>query len=267
MQKSELLSLLLDHQTFFQKPPDQVPRKIDYSPYLKDSEIVFISGLLHSGKTSFLRQIASRLQGVKIYIDFEDSRLQELEAENFRDVQETAAEICKKELEKNEAEQVYYFLDEVHNVPDWENWIDRLHGEGAKIFVTFSNSSLMKPEISSRFAGRSKALKLFPFSFKENLHLKGISISQPDLLTAPQCDELLCMLLNYFDNGGFPAVIKDNDASLSRKYFDETLEKEVVSRYEVQDAQSLRGIAVFLISNMASEYSSDTLKKGKWDRE
>jgi len=48
---------------------------------------------------------------------------------------------------------------------------------------------------------------------------------------------------------------------LSREYFEEILHNGVISRYDIQDAEGLKKLAVFLISNMASEYSLDTLKK------
>jgi predicted AAA+ superfamily ATPase len=64
--------------------------------------------------------------------------------------------------------------------------------------------------------------------------------------------------LQYFENGGFPDVIKNGDFKLSRRYFEEGLQKGAAAGY---DAQKLEKLAIFLISNMASEYSMDTLKK------
>ena len=148
MQKSEIKPLILSHQTFFQNSSDLIPR-ISFS-CLEGSGITFISGPLHAGKTSLLRQISSDLQGAKIYIDFEDSRLQELGSESFQVIEEIAAEIYENESESNEAGQIYYFLDEIHNVPGWESWVDRLNMQGAGIFVSSSNSSLTEQELSTQ---------------------------------------------------------------------------------------------------------------------
>ena len=57
----------------------------------------------------------------------------------------------------------------------------------------------------------SKILKLFPFSFKEYLLMKGARIPEPNFLTPSLSDEMLCMFLQYFENGGFPDVIKNGD--------------------------------------------------------
>jgi len=259
MQKLELLPLIQDHQFFFQNSSDLIPR-IYLPSCLEGSEITFISGPLHAGKTSFLRQLASNLKGVKIYIDFEDSRIRGSGSESFQVIEEIAAEICKEESEKNEAGQIYYFLDEVRNVPGWECWVDGLHRQGAGIFITSSSSILRVGEFSSGFEGRGKILKLLPFSFKEYLLLKGARIPNPNFLTPSRSDEMLCMFLQYFENGGFPAVIKNGDIRLAQKYFEEILQQGVAAEYDIQDIRGLKKLAIFLISNMASEYSFDTLK-------
>ncbi|MFZ2499516.1 ATP-binding protein [Methanosarcina sp.] len=260
MQKFELLPLLQDHQTFFQNSSDLIPR-ISLPYFIGGRGITFISGPIHAGKTSLLRQIASNLQGAKIYIDFEDNRIQGSGPESFQVIEEIAEEICKKEPEKNEAGQIYYFLDEVQKVPGWESWVDGLYRQGAGIFITSSSSNLNGGEFSSRFADECKVLKLLPFSFKEYLLLKGARIPKPNFLTPSRCDEMLCMFLQYFENGGFPAVIKNGDIRFAQKYFEEILQKGSASGYGIQDASGLKKLAIFLISNMALEYSFDTLKK------
>jgi len=265
MQRLEILPLILDHQVFFQSPSNLIPRNMPVLPCLDGSEINLIYGPLHGGKTSFLKYVAGLVQGVKVYINFGDSRFKELGPkelgpECFQEIEEIAAEVYLKGNE-NEAGHVYYFLDEIHNVPGWENWVDRLNREGAGVFVTSSSASLLNQELSSRFAGRTRVLKLLPFSFKEYLTLKGLRVPRPNFLTPSRCDEMLCLFLKYFENGGFPAVIKDGNFLLSGEYFEEILNKGVISRYDIQDAEGLKKLAVFLISNMASEYSLDTLKK------
>lgn len=257
MQKLELFPLIFSHQTFFQNFSDLIPREISPCCSLEGSEVKLISGPLHAGKTSFMNQVASSLDGVKLYINFEDNRMQGLGPGGLQVIEEIAAEIRKKEPEEAEAGEIFYFFDEIHNLPGWENWVDRLHRQGAKIFLTSSKSKLIN-EFSSRFADRGKILKLFPLSFKEYLLIKSIGIPEPKFLTPSRSDELLCMFLQYFENGGFPDVIKNGGSRLSRKYFEEGLQKGSAAGY---DTQKLKKLAIFLISNMASEYSLDTLKK------
>ncbi|MGB9938237.1 ATP-binding protein [Methanosarcina sp.] len=256
MQKLELLPLILSHQTFFQNFSDLIPRSISPCCSVESSEIKLISGPHHAGKTSLLSQIASSLNGAKLYIDFGDSRMQGIGPGSLQTIEEIAAEIYKKETEDG-AGRIFYFLDEIHNLPEWKDWVDRLHSQGAGIFLTSSKAKLIN-EFSSRFAGRGKTLKLFPLSFKEYLLIKGTGIPEPSFLTPSRSDELLCKFLQYFESGGFPDVIKNGDTRLSRKYFEEGLQKGAAAGYDIQ---KLKELAIFLISNMASEYSVDTLKK------
>lgn len=255
-QKLEPPSIICSHHNFIQNEPDLISREIFPCCPVEGSEIKLISGPTHAGKTTFMSQVASNLVGVKIYIDFEDSQAQKLGSEDLQTIEETAAEIRKKETEDG-AGRIFYFFDEIQNLQSWENWVDRLHKQGAEIYLISSRSKLIN-EFSSRFSGRCKILRFFPFSFREYLQIKSNGIAEPNFLTLSSSDELLCMFFQYFENGGFPDVIKNNDISLSRKYFEEELQKGAAAGYDIQ---KLKKLAIFLISNMASEYSSDTLKK------
>jgi len=270
MQRLEILTLVLDHQNFFQNSPDIIQRNIPVSQWLDGHEINFIYGPPHTGKTSLLKQAADIVQGMKVYVDFEDSRFNELKPEDFSKIKEIAIEGYRtghedKELENEEKHDekntgsVYYFLDNIQNVSGWEDWIDSLQREGAHIFIT-SSTLPMNQETSSRFANRIKIHRLLPFSFKEYLTLKGLRVPRPNFLTPSRCDDMLCLFLRYFENGGFPEIIKTEDYRLSRKYFEEILQ-EIIARYNIRDPQGIKKLAVFLISNMASEYSVDTLRK------
>lgn len=254
MQKLEPLTLIFSHQNFFQKAPDLIPREIYPCCSVEGNEIKLISGPTHAGKTTFMSQVASSLAGIKIYIDFEDSRMQELEYGDLQAIEETAIEIHKKEIGTG---RIFYFLNEIQNLQGWENWVDRLHRQGAEVYLTSSRSKLID-EFSSRFPGRCKILRLFPFSFREYLLIRGNGIAESNFLTPSISDELLCMFFQYFENGGFPDVIKNDDISLSRKYFEDGVQKGAVIGYDIK---KLKKLAIFLISNMASEYSLDTLKK------
>lgn len=256
MLESEILPLILNYQTSFQNSSGLIPREISASCQ-EGTEIKFILGSLHSGKTSLLKKIASNLTSSKIYIDFEDLRNKGFGSDSLNAIEEISAEICKEDNAGNP----YYFLDEIDSIQGWENWIDRLHKQGAEVFITSSSSNLLKSEAFSRFKGENKILKLFPFSFKEFLLLKGIRIPKPNLLTASLSDEALCLFLQYFENGGYPAVAKNGNVQLCQSYFEECLQKGIAARYEIQDQKGLKEIAVFLVSNAASEYSLDTLKK------
>ncbi|MFY1113014.1 MAG: ATP-binding protein [Methanosarcinaceae archaeon] len=271
MQKSELRRIIISQQAFFQKHPTLIPRDQEIDYFLKDSEVVMICGIRGCGKTSFLKQIADRLDGIKVYINFEAIGPEDFEPRNFQDIRDIAAELYgssgkeldKKEIEEGGEKQVYYFLEEIQHIPLWESWLNKLYEQGIKVFVTGSNSKFLNSGNGLFLTGRNRLLRLFPFSFKEYLRLKGIEMSDPDLgfLPTSRKDEILSHFLKYFDKGGFPQVLKNEKFELSREYFEEILRKEILSRHEITDAEGLRRLVVFLFSNVASEYSFETLKK------
>lgn len=252
-----MFSLLLDHQTFFQNNSELIPRNLCSSA--NEGKITFIYGPAHSGKTSFLKQIADNLKGIKIYINFEDRQFLPLEFGNLQPLEEALCKICQ-EAEKNDSEYVYYFLDEIWNLPGWEAWVEMLCKEAEGVFITFTASSLKMPGILSKFNGKYKILNVFPFSFKEYLLIKSGRVPNPELLTPSRRDEVLCVFLQYFENGGYPEVIKKGKTDICNGYFEEILQK-AAARSRTDNLNSLRKLAIFLISNMASEYSLETLKK------
>ncbi len=65
---------------------------------------------------------------------------------------------------------------------------------------------------------------------------------------------------NILKMAAFPEVIKTGNVKLCQKYFEEILQKGVAAGYDIQDINALKKLAVFLISNMACEYSLDTLE-------
>lgn len=261
MQSLELISLLKSYQEFIQSSSDFIPRNICVP--LQGSKIIFISGPGHAGKTSFLKYIASTLEGTKIYIDFKDNKIQPLVCKNLQVLEEAAAEICnqnseKKDPEEKEIERVYYFLDEIQSIPQWEKWIEELSGEADGIFIT--SRGPLKENSLLNFESMAKTVKLLPFSFKEYLLIKSGRVPKPDLLTPSRRDEVLCTFLQYFENGGFPEIAKKGNPDLARNYFEEIIQKQELAE-NIQAAKGLRKLTIFLISNMASEYSLDTLKK------
>ena len=127
--------------------------------------------------------------------------------------------------------------------------------------MTSSCSGLKEKEFLTRFKDRSKIIRLLPFSFKEYILLRGITIPKSKFRTPSQSDEMLCLFLQYFENGGFPDVIGNNAIQLCRIYFEEILQKGAVKGCDTQFISGLKKLSIFLISNVASECLLKTLKK------
>ena len=194
------------------------------------------------------------VSGKKVFINFDDVRLVDFNVDNFQDIQDIVLEIFG-------TEEVTYFLDEIQNVTLWERWVNNLYARGRKVFVTGSNSKLLSSEISTFLTGRNKVVYLHPFSFKEYLRLKGVEFSGFSGLTSAQKTSIFALFLRYFEKGGFPLVLKNDDVELSRQYLEDIVHKDVLTRYRVKEIKELKDLVVFLFSNVGSTYSYSTLKQ------
>src|SRR5690606_6273737 len=75
-------------------------------------------------------------------------------------------------------EKIYLFLDEVQVVENWELYIRRVYDtENIQIYITGSSAKLLSTEIATSLRGRTITYEIFPFSFKEYLEYKNITIN------------------------------------------------------------------------------------------
>jgi len=255
MEKNKLRQIIIDQQALFSRKEDLIDRDLNLEYYLTGNEIIVISGIRRCGKSSLLKLISQKVEGTKVFINFDDIRLVDFNLDNFQEIQDIVFELFGK------YENVVYFLDEVQNVTFWEKWVNNLYSQGIKVFVTGSNSNLLSSEISTYLTGRNKVIKLFPFSFKEYLRLKEIEYLKPEHLTSSKKTKIYTSFLEYFNNGGFPLILKNNDIELSKQYFEDILNKDILNRYKVREVKELKDLILFLFSNIGGIYSYSTLKK------
>ena len=253
MDKDNLRQIIIDQQELFNKNEGLIQRDIDLAPFHKGNEITIISGIRRCGKSSLLKLISQTVQGKKIFISFDDVRFVDFTTDNFQDIQDIAYEIFNDE-------NITYFLDEVQNILYWEKWVNNLYAKGIKVFVTGSNSTLLSSEISTYLTGRNKVINLFPFSFREFLRLRGIESTDLQQQTSAQKTKLYITFREYFEKGGFPLVLKNNDVELTRQYFEDIVNKDVLVRYRIKEIKEIKDLIVYLFSNVGSTYSYATLK-------
>ena len=155
--------------------------------------IVGITGIRHSGKSSILMQLRQRLarRGEKAaYINLEDTRL-------------TSIHHPLDEAIKWFGDQGTLLLDEITATPDYEGWLTRTHEllkDTLKLIVTSSQGTLMKP--SKPLRGRVLPVQVFPLSLREYLTFREIT---PEPTTAGK-GTLENAFHEYLRLGGFPEV-------------------------------------------------------------
>jgi predicted AAA+ superfamily ATPase len=66
---------------------------------------------------------------------------------------------------------------------------------------------------------------------------------------------------SYFETGGFPLVVKENDTELINSYFQDILYRDIISRYRLSQVNEIKQIGLYFASNIGKLFSYSTLQK------
>jgi len=238
--------------------PDLVRRNLDISlPAAKKA--ITIIGPRRAGKTYFLYDLMRRFTDIKqdemIYINLEDDRLLPLNLSDLDLFLQTYYEMYPK----NQRRTVYLFLDEIQNVPGWENFVRRiLDTKNIIPFITGSSSKLLAKEIATSMRGRSISHLILPFSFEEYLRSSDVTVEK--YLSSARKSIIKNKLMNYIEYGGFPEVILEEDERLKIKILKEYVEviliRDIIERHNVRNTKILRILFNALVSTYSKQFSA-----------
>jgi uncharacterized protein len=202
--------------------------------------IKVVMGPRRAGKSFFVLHALKRM-GNFGYVNFDSEALVLLE--NYDDL--------IAEVERVYEKPAVIFFDEIQNLPRWELFVNRLQRQGYNIIVTGSNSKLLSRELAAHLTGRHIPTTVLTFSFKEYLKARNADSTK---LTTQQSEGLL---LDYLQTGGYPeTVMKKLDADqYLGVLFESILYKDIITRHNIRKGPDLERLAVYLLSNLASELS------------
>lgn len=254
MIKDRLKEIMFDQKDVFNSRKHLIHRDIELDKYITTSQIVIISGIRRCGKSSLLLLIKEKMnlkESEYCYFNFDDERII-ADISILEDIYNLHLEVYGKEP--------VLFLDEIQNIDNWEKFINRMYEQGIKIFVTGSNAKLLSSEISTSLTGRNKLIELFPFSFSEYLRFIGNNYNL-NRISSKSKSLLLKDFNNYFETGGFPLVVKENDTDLINDYFQDILYRDIISRYSLTQVNEIKQIGLYFASNIGKLFSYSTLQK------
>ncbi len=264
MEKNKLKQLIIEHKQRFLSAQDLVNRENQETikSYLEQKEIVIITGVRRSGKSSLMRLISTDimkhydiLHDNILYLNFEDERFIDFSHNDFEPLYETFLELFHPKGQK------YVFLDEIQNIRGWEKWVNRLYEfEHIKIFITGSNATLLSSEIATDLTGRNRKITCYPFSFREFLALKDIQFKKNDVYLREKRVEIKSLFAEYTKLGGFPEVLKNKDATLLEQYLKDIIYRDIIARYNIKNTKEIRELILFLSSNTGKTHSYNSLK-------
>ncbi|MBR4614179.1 MAG: ATP-binding protein, partial [Kiritimatiellae bacterium] len=150
-------------------------------------------------------------------------------------------------------EMVYLFLDEIHDVEEWETAVNSLRmRKSADIYITGSNSKLLSGELATYLTGRYVEICMTPFSFAEFIEAAGPVFPGEDR----------AQLFNrYLMTGGVPFLAKlkyDQDAchAYLQDLYGAILLKDVVRRKQIRDVDLLDRIVRFAMAECGHAFSA-----------
>jgi predicted AAA+ superfamily ATPase len=234
--------------------------------YLASGEIVVLSGVRRSGKTTLLYQVVDDLihgQGVEpgkvLFVNCDEPEIARLDRPL-----ETVLETYRKEVCGEEG--AFLVFDEIQNIPGWERWIKSVYDRKQfRLVISGSSSYLLDSELSTLISGRYLAIPVYPLDFNEYLLFNGVEVATDPITLADRKYILMQMLRQYLDEGGFPQVVRQTDAmvrkDLLKAYYDSIVYRDIVQVNEVRNQRAMSDLLAYLLTNIASPYSYRQLEQ------
>ena len=225
--------------------------------------IQVLQGIRRSGKSTLFKLLINHLcleidpQEI-LYVNLDDPFFIPYsdDATKLHDVIQTAQKLTQKKI-------TYLFLDEVQAINGWERYVKSVYDneEFKKIFITGSNSSLLNGDLATLLTGRYLTTKVYSLSLKEIMKIN-------DITTYMQLVENLPKVLNIVDNmikyGSFVEIYENKEEfrrELLSSYYDTILLKDCVANNAIRDVKSFKELSFYLLSNVTSLYSYNSLAK------
>lgn len=256
MEKELLKEVLIEQTKEAAQKEFGIPRAVlqKIEPYHKLPHTVVLTGIRRCGKSTLLRQIIRNYYAEQAYyFSFEDERLLNFEVADFNVLYELSIELFQRK-------QVF-FLDEIQNIPCWENFVRRMQEQGKKFYITGSNASLLSKELATKLTGRTIVKNVYPFSFQEFLAHEKHSYNKNSFYETSERAKLKKIFRVYLQNGGMPEFLKYREPEILKGVYEDILYRDILARYEIKDIRALRELSFYLLSNTGSLFSYNKLKQ------
>ncbi len=217
--------------TFWENKLEDVRERLVNMNFLKNDMINDIVGVRRSGKTYLMYYIAKNIKTEEnfIYLNCEDRKLYPLKLEDLNYLIEF---IYQENLLKK---RLFLMLDEIQTVKGWEIFAKSIYDEfkgKIKLIVSGSVRSLLSEDCGKLLSGRHKTIEIFPLSFKELLHFKGVS--NLEKLSEEKEAKIKKYVKEYIQYGGFPKYVLSKDFSYVEVFFSDITERDIKSRTDIR---------------------------------
>ena len=250
--KEQILKALLDWNPWltgvFPAELRGISRDYPLFEYTQVEEIKILEGARRVGKSTLLYQVIERLLNEKyqiLYINFDDEELRN----------HSLKTIIGFFLEKQPIDCI--FIDEIQHCGEWVHYLRNIYDrkEFKQIWISGSNSSLIKKEYKTLLSGRNITIPIYPLSFKEYLRFQQSEFPS-SMISSKQEIEVKRHFEKYLIFGSFPAIALREvlKKELLINYFEDFIYKDIASRYPVNTSK-LKDLGIYLASNSAKIFS------------
>jgi uncharacterized protein len=253
---ANLLKAIISDQTEDELiPPDYHHRSAEnqLNQLINNKEITVITGVRRCGKSVLMQHIRSQAKERDYFFNFEDDRLATFTSENFQLLYETMLELF--------GEQKTFYFDEIQNIAGWEVFVRRLYKGGNKIIITGSNATLFSDELGTRLTGRYMSMNIYPFSFYEYAYHRDKNLIQHDVFSTKMAGQVKRLFNEYCQYGGIPEYTKHRQTDYLHALYESIIFRDIVTRYNLPNATTLKKLVFFLASNCSKETSYTALQK------
>ena len=215
-----------------------LPREALTTLSLLESHALIISGIRRCGKSTLLNQYLSQNKQDFFYFKFEDISLYDFQIKDFT---------LLDTVIKNSGTKLLFF-DEIQVVNGWELFVRQKLDQHYQMVITGSNASLLSRELGTKLTGRQITKELFPFSYQEFISFRNENKG-------------LESFMSYMQTGGFPEYVKTGNPDILSALVDDILYRDIVVRYGIKDASSVKRLLSCLFFNAAKLISPSKLKE------
>jgi uncharacterized protein len=225
--------------------------------------IITVIGARRVGKTYLLLHHINKLRVIipaskLLYVNFENDKLFPFTLEKAQQLVDTYYEIYPA----YKSEKVYFFFDEIQNIPEWHLFIRRLYDtENCFIFLTGSSSRLLSKEIATSLRGRTITFELFPLSFREYIKWNGLKTQ--DNYSSKQKAEIINAFHRYMGSSSLPELINETDITIQQsvlhEYINMVVYKDLIERHGLTQHNLIKLFIRFLTVNISNLISINKL--------
>lgn len=221
--------------------------------YVNDPNVLIISGIRRSGKSTILRRLQHEQPQSDYYFNFDDERLIEFTVDDFQALLEIFIELYGR--------QTTFYFDEIQNIEGWERFIRRLYEQGNKIFITGSNAKLLSKELGTHLTGRNIQLEVYPLSFKEIVYHEQPELLKKGNFSTLDVGILLNLFATYLKYGGIPEYFKFRNDEYLKSLYEGIMYRDIIVRHNIGHEASLKELVYYFASNISKEFSYTNIAK------